>query len=111
MKLIVNHFYFISFFIINTAIAVDMESIPHVNKKASNSFKYDYLYANENRAFAIAPGGTWSWVANKATPSEARDAAINTCSAHTQQKCVLFSINKKIIFNYKKWHEFMGALP
>jgi len=88
--------------------AVDMESIPHVNKKASDSFKYDYLYANSNRAFAIAPGGAWSWVANKATVEAAKEAALKSCSRHTQQKCILFAVNEQVIFNYNNWYKLWG---
>lgn len=97
--------FMLSFFVMETLFAVDMESIPHVNEKASSSFKYDYLYANANRAFAIAPGGAWSWTANKATVDMAKEAALKSCSRHTQQKCVLFAVNEQIIFNYNNWYK------
>lgn len=48
--------------VISILKAVGMESIPHVNEEAANSYKYDYHYANTHRAFAIgpeAPGRGW----------------------------------------------------
>ena len=87
---------------------MDMESIPHVSEKATNSFKYDYLYANEHRAFAIAPGGAWSWVADKPTTAAAKDEALKACSSYTQQKCIVFALNEKIIFNENDWFKLWG---
>jgi len=98
----------LSFSVVKMLYAVDMESIPHVNKKASNSFKYDYLYANTHRAFAIAPGGAWSWVAGKATENEAKQQALKACATHTQQKCAVFAVNEQVVFNYRDWYTLWG---
>lgn len=103
-----KHSLLLSLLFAKSLFAVDMESIPHVNKKASDSFKYNYLYANSHRAYAIAPGGAWSWVAKKPNETEAREAALETCARHTQQKCVLFALNNQIIFNYNKWYTLWG---
>lgn len=108
MKIIKYSLFILSFFIMKTLFAVDMESIPHVKEKAIDSFKYDYLYANSHRAFAIAPGGAWSWVADKATEEEAKESAIKTCSSHTQQKCVLFAVNEQIVFDNNNWYKLWG---
>lgn len=98
----------ISLVLSSTLYAVDMESIPHVSEKASSSFKYDYLYANSPKAFAIAPGGAWSWVADKATKGIASEDALKSCSSYTQQKCVLFAVDNEVIFNYQEWYKLWG---
>ena len=98
----------VSLVLSSTLYAVDMESIPHVNEKASNSFKYDYLYANSPKAFAIAPGGAWSWAADKATAADAKEAAIKSCGRYTEQKCVLFAENNEIVFNDTQWYKLWG---
>lgn len=98
----------ISLILSSSLFAVDMEAIPHVSQKASNSFKYEYLFANSHRAFAIAPGGAWSWVADKPTESVAKKAALNACSSYTEQKCVLFALNKEVVFSYHEWYKLWG---
>lgn len=108
MKIIKYSLFILSFFIMKTLFAADIESIPHVNQKAIDSFKYDYLYANSHRAFAIAPGGAWSWASDKETEEDAKQSALKSCSSHTKQKCVLFAVNKQIIFDNKAWYKLWG---
>ncbi len=45
-------------------LALENDLIPQVGTKAQNSFDFDYIYATDHRAFAIAPGGSWAWKAN-----------------------------------------------
>ena len=93
---------------VKSVYAEDFESIPHVNAKALNSFKNDYLYAAPHSAFAIAPGGAWSWVKDKITPNEAEKAALSACSRYTQQKCVLYAVDQQITFDYASWYQLWG---
>ncbi|MDH5484144.1 MAG: TlpA family protein disulfide reductase [Gammaproteobacteria bacterium] len=90
-------------FTINSVFAIEADTIPHVNKKAIDSFKYDYSYANFHKAFAIAPGGAWSWQANKPTVEEARESALEACSSYTQQPCVLFALDDQVVFDNAGW--------
>lgn len=89
------------------ASAVDVV-IPHVSLKAKDSFQFDYLYANKNRAFTIAPGGAWSWTADKATEEEAKQVALDACNSYTDQKCVLFAVNEKVTFDQQQWFKLWG---
>ncbi|MDH5394083.1 MAG: redoxin domain-containing protein [Gammaproteobacteria bacterium] len=105
---LIHYSLLISLLLSKAVMAVDMESIPHVSEKASGSFKYDYLYANAHRAFAIAPGGAWSWVADKPTEAAAKKAALTSCQQYTQQKCMLFAVNQQVVFNYTDWYTLWG---
>lgn len=55
MKVIIK-FLLLMLFSVNCLAALGMGAIPHVGQKAQDSFQFDYAYANDNRAFAIAPG-------------------------------------------------------
>ena len=82
-----------------------------MSKKAQNSFQFDYSYANQHKAFAIAPGGAWSWVANKASAEEAKQTALQACSSYTQQKCMLYALDGRIVFDREEWSGLWGPYP
>ncbi|MGB9495209.1 MAG: redoxin domain-containing protein [Azonexus sp.] len=67
-----------------------------------------YKNAPEQRAFAIAPGGTWGWQGGADSPDLAEDQAISACRANTRQKCVLYARNEKVIFNATAWPGLWG---
>lgn len=88
-----------------TSFALQLEdavSIPHVNQRAKDSF-IQYIYAAKNKAFAIAPGGAWAWSDVAATEEEAKQKAKQQCQSYTQQTCVVYAANDKIVFNDKEW--------
>ena len=85
----------------------DVDAIPHVGKRARESY-VDYLYADPHKAFAIGPGGAWAWQAGKASPPEAEQAAIEYCERHSQQKCVAYAVNDKLVFNRQQWSKLWG---
>lgn len=80
----------------------DAENIPHVNQRAKDSF-IQYIYATNNKAFAIAPGGAWAWSDVAATEEEAKQKAKEQCQTHAQQNCVLYAVNDKVVFNEQEW--------
>ena len=88
--------------------ALDIDGIPHVGQKAQDSFQFDYTLANQHKAFAIAPGGAWSWVASKASEDEARQNALTNCSKYTQQKCVIYALNNSVLLNKQDWYGLWG---
>ncbi|MDX1824452.1 MAG: redoxin domain-containing protein, partial [Thiohalomonadales bacterium] len=85
----------------------DVDAIPHVGKRARESY-VDYLYADPHKAFAIGPGGAWAWQAGKASPQEAEQAAIEYCEQHSQQKCVAYAVNNKLVFDRNQWPTLWG---
>ncbi|HEY9051723.1 MAG TPA: redoxin family protein [Gammaproteobacteria bacterium] len=100
--------YLVGFLAAFNAIALDMELIPQVGTKAQNSFDFDYIYATEHRAFAIAPGGAWSWKAKLPSVDAAKAAALKGCQEFTQSKCVLYAVNNEIVFNRDEWYQLWG---
>jgi len=85
----------------------DVDAIPHVGKRARESY-VDYLYADPHKAFAIGPGGAWAWQAGKASPQEAEQMAIEYCQRYSQQKCVAYAINDKLVFDSQQWPTLWG---
>lgn len=88
--------------------AIELPEIPHVTIKAQNSYDFDYIYATEHRAFAIAPGGTWAWKANQPSAEAAKTAALTACQGFTQNKCVLYAVNNEIVFDRDIWNQLWG---
>jgi len=78
------------------------DMIPHVNQQGRDGF-LEYLYAEDNKAFAIAPGGAWAWSALQTSEAEARRVALQSCQSHTQQACVLYAVNDKLVFDRQAW--------
>ena len=85
----------------------DADAIPHVGKKARENFIL-YQHAGDNRAFAIAPGGAWAWQADEPSEEEATNRALQNCQANTRQKCVLYALNDRIVFDTEKWSTLWG---
>lgn len=62
-----------------------------------------YAEAPDHRAFAIAPGGAWSWVSGARTGAEAREKALAECRGRTDQKCVSYAVDDKVVFDAAAW--------
>jgi len=94
---------------VNSVFANEMEdSIPHVSKKAQDSFQFDYGYADLHRAFAIAPGGAWSWNSGSPTIEDAKKAALKNCNSYSQQKCILYAVDNELTFDREEWYKLWG---
>jgi peroxiredoxin len=85
------------------AESIENAVIPHVGKKALNSFQNSYLFAEEYKAFAIAPGGIWSWKSGLDSGAEAEQAAVAACQKYGAPKCVLYALNDQIVFDPEHW--------
>ena len=98
-------------FVVNSVIAEptlsDADAIPHVGKRARDSY-IDYLYADPHKAYAIGPGGAWAWQEAKSSPEEATQAAIDYCQRYSQQKCVPYAVNDKLVFDWANWPKLWG---
>ena len=81
--------------------------LPHLNAAGQADYRA-YLDAREHRAFAIAPGGAWGWKAEAGAREEAEEAALAACQANTRQKCVLYGVVGKPVFDARKWTELWG---
>lgn len=86
----------------------DAKAIPHVSDKARDSYYQLFLNAGQHRAFAIAPGGAWAWVANKTSQQEAMQGALDSCSQQTQQICVIYARDDEVSFSRDEWRGLWG---
>lgn len=62
-----------------------------------------YQLAEAHKAFAIAPGGSWAWVAEQASAEAARDRALQRCAEHTEQTCLIYALDRRVVFDPKRW--------
>ncbi|MDT8386230.1 MAG: TlpA disulfide reductase family protein [Thiogranum sp.] len=85
----------------------DADAIPHVDERAKAGY-IDYTYANKHKAFAIAPGGAWSWQSSAASRQEAKEQALKLCNAGTRQKCILYAVNNEKVFDSEQWPRLWG---
>lgn len=90
------------------SVADETLSIPHVDQKAVESYQFDYIYAGQHRAYAIAAGGAWSWKSDEPTVETAKAAALGACGRYTQQKCMLYSVDDKIVLDKQAWVKSWG---
>lgn len=88
-------------------VQADSNAIPHAGKKASEHF-LQYQHSAEHKAFAIAPGGAWAWVTEAVSEDQAEEQAIKSCQKNTQQKCVLYALNDRVVFDADSWPALWG---
>jgi len=82
-------------------------AIPHVSDRARQGY-HEYLQAEMHRAYAIAPGGVWTWKSGFDSPEEAIDAAVGACQASTEQTCVPYAVNDDLVFDARRWITLWG---
>ncbi|MEN6587457.1 MAG: TlpA disulfide reductase family protein [Sulfuricella sp.] len=80
---------------------------PHLDAAGREGYRV-FLQQPLHRAFAIAPGGTWSWKAEESSPDLAEEAALQGCAEHTEQECVLYAKDKQVVFDSKAWQKLWG---
>lgn len=85
----------------------DSNALPHVGEKAREGF-LQYQHSAGHKAFAIAPGGAWYWVTETTSEDQAEEQALQNCQSQTQQKCVLYALNDRIVFNADNWPGLWG---
>lgn len=91
----------------SVAVAAPPPLPPHLDENGQADYR-EYLGARDHRAFAIAPGGAWGWKAEAGARAEAEEGAISACQANTQQKCVLYTADGKLVLDTRKWTQLWG---
>ena len=76
--------------------------VPHLDERGQADYA-NYQAAGEHRAFAIAPGGTWSWHAEMPTAELALKAALQDCQRYTEQRCVPYAVDDRVVFDAVAW--------
>ena len=87
------------------------DEIPHVSAEARESYASGYRHAGPHKAFAIAPGGGWSWRADHPDARSAADAAIAACGEHTPQTCLLFDLDGQRVLDTERWPTLWRPYP
>lgn len=82
-------------------------AIPQVKSAARDEY-LSYRVSEPHRAFAIAPGGAWGWQANQGSEEEASVSAIASCEQHTAQRCTLYALNDRVVFDRQLWATLWG---
>lgn len=92
------------------AIPDNAESIPHVDNRGKESFR-EFLAAGKHRAFVIAPGGAWAWKGDEPTVDSAIENAVQECRQVTEQPCVPYAVDDKMVFDSRRWATLWGPYP
>lgn len=85
----------------------DAAAIPHADKRGKEGFR-EFLAAGKHRAFVIAPGGAWGWKGDEPTVDAAVEGAMQECQHGTEQPCVTYAVNDKVVFDVKRWATLWG---
>lgn len=84
-----------------------IQAVPHLDQKGREGYR-EFLLAPMHRAFALAPGGAWSWKADEASADLAEEQALQACGEHTEQQCVLYALDSQVVFDTKAWPKLWG---
>lgn len=80
---------------------------PHLDAAGREGYRV-FLQQPLHRAFAVAPGGAWSWKAEEPSAELAEEAALQSCAEHTEQECVLYAQDSRVVFDGKAWQKLWG---
>lgn len=84
------------------------ESVPPQLGNAGREGWRDFQHQPLHRAFALAPGGAWSWKAEESSAAIASENALQACGEHTEQQCVLYAVDNQMVFDTKAWARLWG---
>ena len=81
----------------------DAAAVPHLPPAGQDDYRRFLAAEAGHRAFAIAPGGAWGWTGDAASAGQAGEAALATCRENTRQKCVLYAVDDRVVFDAANW--------
>lgn len=85
----------------------DIDAVPHLDASGKAAYR-TFLTSSQHRAFAIAPGGAWSWHSGAASPALAANAAVQDCEIENGQRCLLYALDDRVEFDTKTWAGMWG---
>jgi len=85
----------------------DIMALPQVGSAGREGYRV-FLQQSLHRAFAIAPGGAWSWKADAPSATLAEEEALQACGENTEQQCVLYALDNQVVFDAKAWPKLWG---
>lgn len=97
----------LALFLPGLALASPAANPPHLDTRGQAAFQA-FLTTPVPRAFAIAPGGAYAWAADAVSDEAAEDQALTACRRHSEQRCVLHTVNGQRVFNAQHWPTLWG---
>lgn len=85
----------------------NLKAVPHLDSAGQDAYR-EFLASRKHRAFAIAPGGAWSWKSGEATVQSASDSALQTCRDDGGQACVVYALDDHVAFDAHAWARLWG---
>ena len=80
----------------------NIKAIPHLDSAGQDAYR-EFLASRKHRAFAVAPGGAWSWKSGEATVQSASDSALQTCRDDSDQACIVYALDDHVVFDTHAW--------
>lgn len=85
----------------------DVKAVPHLDAIGQTAYR-DFLATDRHRAFAIAPGGAWTWNGGGSTADSVAEDTLQTCEFDNGQRCTLYAVDDKVVFDSKVWTGLWG---
>ena len=85
----------------------DVEAVPHLDSAGREGYR-DFLTFDKHRAFAIAPGGIWSWKGGESSAESAKQDTLRACSEENARACVLYAVDDRVVFDSQAWSRLWG---
>lgn len=82
--------------------AGDVRTLPSLDGQGRGGY-VEFLQAQPHRAFAIAPGGAWSWRAEMPSAELALQGALEDCAAHARRACLAYAVDNELVFDARAW--------
>ncbi|MBI5007337.1 MAG: TlpA family protein disulfide reductase [Nitrosomonadales bacterium] len=88
----------------------DIGAIPHLDVAGKEGYRA-FLAAGRHRAFAIAPGGAWTWNGGGSSAESVTEDALQTCEFDSGQRCILYALDDRVVFDKRAWARLWGPYP
>ncbi len=87
-----------------------VQAAPPLDANGSAGYA-EFQQAPQHRAFAIAPGGAWSWRGDMDSAELAMQAALDDCQRQARRQCLPYALNAQVIFNPADWAQAWRPYP
>jgi thiol-disulfide isomerase/thioredoxin len=78
------------------------QAVPPLDDKGRAGYA-EFLRAPAHRAFAVAPGGGWSWRGEMPSAEMALQGAVEDCQAHARKRCLAYALDDQVVFDAREW--------
>lgn len=85
----------------------DIKSVPHLDSGGQDGYR-EFLASGNHRAFAIAPGGAWTWKGGTISAQSASTEALTFCENDSGLSCIVYAVDDKVVFDAHVWERLWG---